>query len=46
MLIRVDRKAGHGAGKPTSMRMDEVADTWAFLVKSLDAPMDVKQPAR
>ncbi|MCH2142053.1 MAG: prolyl oligopeptidase family serine peptidase [Phycisphaerales bacterium] len=45
VLIRVDRKAGHGAGKPTSMRMDEVADTWAFLIKSLDAPVSVETPA-
>jgi len=35
VLIRIDRKAGHGAGKPTSMRIDEVADTWAFLVDAL-----------
>jgi len=37
VLIRVDRKAGHGAGKPTSMRIDEVADVWAFLVNELGA---------
>jgi prolyl oligopeptidase len=36
VLIRVDRKAGHGAGKPTSMRIDEIADKWAFLVDALD----------
>ena len=35
VLLRVDRKAGHGAGKPTSMRLDEAADVWAFLVDSL-----------
>ncbi|MDP7029719.1 MAG: prolyl oligopeptidase family serine peptidase [Phycisphaerales bacterium] len=35
VLIRVDRKAGHGAGKPTSMRIDEAADIWAFLVDAL-----------
>jgi prolyl oligopeptidase len=35
VLIRVDRKAGHGAGKPTTMRIDEVADVWAFLVDAL-----------
>ncbi len=35
VLIRIDRKAGHGAGKPTSMRIDEVADVWAFLVDAL-----------
>ncbi|MCP4759100.1 MAG: S9 family peptidase [Planctomycetes bacterium] len=36
VLIRIDRKAGHGAGKPTSMRLDEAADTWSFLVDALD----------
>ncbi len=35
ILIRIDTKAGHGAGKPTSKRIEEAADRWAFLVKSL-----------
>ncbi|MBI4717090.1 MAG: S9 family peptidase [Planctomycetes bacterium] len=35
MLIRIQTKAGHGAGKPTSMQIDEVADQWAFLVRTL-----------
>ena len=35
ILIRIETKAGHGAGKPTSMQMDEVADKWAFLSKVL-----------
>jgi prolyl oligopeptidase len=45
ILLRVDRKAGHGAGKPTSMRLDEAADVWAFLVNSLgrDGFVDVPQ---
>ncbi len=30
-LIRIETKAGHGAGKPTSMLIDEQADKWAFL---------------
>lgn len=29
-LIRIDTKAGHGAGKPTSKQIDEWADIWAF----------------
>ena len=37
VLIRVESKAGHGAGKPTSKQIEEVADQWAFLIKSLDA---------
>lgn len=36
VLIRIQTSAGHGAGKPTSMRIDEAADMWAFLVKELD----------
>ena len=35
MLIRIETRAGHGGGKPTSMVIDEVADSWAFLVKTL-----------
>jgi len=30
VLIRVDVKAGHGAGKPTSMIIEEQADKWSF----------------
>jgi prolyl oligopeptidase len=30
-LIRIDAKAGHGAGKPTSKMIDEAADIWSFL---------------
>ena len=35
VLIRIETRAGHGAGKPTSKRIEEAADLWAFLVKSL-----------
>jgi prolyl oligopeptidase len=35
VLIRIQTKAGHGAGKPTSMIIQEQADRWAFLVKNL-----------
>jgi prolyl oligopeptidase len=35
-LIRIETKAGHGAGKPTAKIIEEVADMWAFLVKTLD----------
>lgn len=31
VLIRIETKAGHGAGKPTSKRIEEVADQLAFL---------------
>jgi len=35
ILIRIETKAGHGAGKPTAKVIEEVADRWAFLVKTL-----------
>jgi len=36
ILIRIETKAGHGAGKPTTKIIEELADRWAFLVKTLD----------
>jgi prolyl oligopeptidase len=36
ILIRIETKAGHGAGKPTSKIIEEIADRWAFLVKTLE----------
>jgi prolyl oligopeptidase len=33
VLIRIQTKAGHGAGKPTKMKITESADQLAFLVK-------------
>jgi prolyl oligopeptidase len=35
ILIRVDSKAGHGAGKPTAKQIEEVADRWGFLSRAL-----------
>jgi len=35
-LIRIETKAGHGAGKPTTKVIEETADCWAFLVKALN----------
>ena len=34
-LIRIETRAGHGAGKPTTKLIEEAADLWAFLVKNL-----------
>ncbi len=35
VLIRIETKAGHGAGKPTTKIIEEVADKWAFLFRVL-----------
>jgi len=35
VMIRIETKAGHGAGKPVARMIDEQADRWAFLVKVL-----------
>jgi prolyl oligopeptidase len=36
ILIRVETRAGHGAGKPTWMQIEVAADQWAFLAKALE----------
>ena len=36
ILIRIETKAGHGAGKPTTKIIEDIADRWAFLVKTLE----------
>jgi len=38
ILIRVETRAGHGAGKPVSKMIDEDADILAFLVNALNVP--------
>ena len=35
ILIRVDTRSGHGAGKPTAKQIDEWADRFAFLTVAL-----------
>ncbi|MEO0925006.1 MAG: prolyl oligopeptidase family serine peptidase [Cyanobacteria bacterium J06643_13] len=35
VLIRIETKAGHGAGKPTSKIIEEAADKWGFLMANL-----------
>ncbi|XP_063079726.1 prolyl endopeptidase isoform X2 [Engraulis encrasicolus] len=36
LLIHVDTKSGHGAGKPTSKVIQEVTDMYAFIARCLD----------
>ena len=46
ILIRVETRAGHGAGKPVWMQIDDFADQWAFLAKWLgvNAPAEPASP--
>ena len=34
IIMRIESKAGHGAGKPTAMKIDEFADIYSFLMHS------------
>ena len=40
-LIRIETKAGHGAGKPTNKQIEEAADIWSFVMYNLG--MDFKE---
>ena len=35
ILLRVETRAGHGAGKPTSKQIEETADIYAFVLKAM-----------
>lgn len=35
ILLRVETRAGHGAGKPVWMQIEDFADQWAFLSQAL-----------
>ncbi len=43
VLIRIQTSAGHGAGKPTTMQIEESADRLAFLVRALGMSPAVTQ---
>jgi len=34
-LIRIETRAGHGSGKPTSKQIDEAVDMWSFVMYNL-----------
>ena len=36
VLIRIETRAGHSAGKPTEKRIEEIADSWSFLTRALN----------
>lgn len=38
IYLRVESKAGHGAGKPLTKRIEEEADKWTFLFQQLSVP--------
>jgi prolyl oligopeptidase len=40
ILLRVDIKAGHGAGKPTSKVIEEITDTMTFAALALNVSID------
>ena len=46
IIIRIDTKAGHGAGKPTTKQIDEVADRWGFLSRALNMAAPAKVVAQ
>ena len=37
LLIRIEMKAGHGAGKPTAKVIEEYADVYAFMAVNTGA---------
>jgi len=41
VLIRIETKAGHGAGKSITKLIDETADTWSFLAHNLNMNVDL-----
>lgn len=45
ILIRIDTKAGHGAGKSTTMQIEEVTDRWGFLTRALGMTPPDKIPS-
>ncbi len=46
VLIRIETRAGHGAGKPTTKLIEEAADKWAFLVRELGMQVRFPEAAR
>lgn len=35
IFLRIETKAGHGAGKPVTKQIEEATDVWAFLFQQL-----------
>ena len=45
VLLRVETRAGHGSGKPVWMQIEDFADQWAFLVKTLHMEQEMRLAA-
>ncbi|MBI1356642.1 MAG: prolyl oligopeptidase family serine peptidase [Acidobacteria bacterium] len=43
VLIRIETSAGHGAGKPTSKQIEELADEWTFVSEALKMDLHLAQ---
>lgn len=46
MLIRIETKSGHGAGTPTSKRIEQATDKFTFLSRELDFAVSFDRPAK
>ncbi|HUG55636.1 MAG TPA: prolyl oligopeptidase family serine peptidase [Candidatus Limnocylindrales bacterium] len=46
VLLRVDRDAGHGVGKPLDKQVDDAADQWAFLASRLGLALPAAQAVK
>ena len=42
VLIRIETKAGHGAGKPISKTIEETADEWSFVAHNLGMNVELQ----
>ncbi len=42
VLIRIETKAGHGAGKSITKLIDETADTWSFVAHNLNMKVNLQ----
>lgn len=46
VLLRLETDAGHGAGKPVSKALEELADTWTFVAVATGLALSPAGPAR
>ena len=42
ILVRIDKSAGHGAGKPTSKLIEEASDAIGFMLYNMNEPYNTK----